>query len=110
LAQGIVGLEVKKIPPEATKSWVQSFEIIDGGIKSIRQAWLALEHKFSIRCNDITLDEDKDPDRTYHLSGTSPVSLRPVEKTASGYDSYWERKSEDTTSYSLENCGRRKAG
>jgi hypothetical protein len=54
-----VGIEVKQIP-EATKSWVLSFGIIDGGLELMRQAWPASEHKFSIRPNDIALSNDGD--------------------------------------------------
>jgi hypothetical protein len=49
-----MGIEVKKVPEE-TKSWVQSFGIIDGGLELMKEAWPSLEHKFSVRHNAINL-------------------------------------------------------
>jgi hypothetical protein len=41
----VVGIEVKRVP-EDTKSWVQSFGIINGGLELMKEAWPLLEHKF----------------------------------------------------------------
>ena len=53
----VVGSEVKKVPEE-TQSWVQSFGIIDGGLELMKEAWLLLEHKFSVRRSAIELAGD----------------------------------------------------
>ena len=53
----VVGIEVKKVPEE-TKSWVQSFGIIDGGLELMKEAWPSLEHKFSVRRSAIELAGD----------------------------------------------------
>ncbi len=43
MAQVAVEIGVKQIPEQATKSWVESFGIIDGGLELMRQACPGLE-------------------------------------------------------------------